>query len=269
MSIKDQKIQIPTGYEGLYQGASRKRKIADALMEQGLQGSPNPVSYLQVLADMAKVWAGKRLGKKADNLETDANMKVSEDWNAKNVEFNNDAAMYTPEMMVAKWSKDPMMGDRVKPYQDTMTAGMKQDQEYTDRGGQWLRKGDVGIGTYDPGKPTDKVLRMPNGRIEINPVAVAAERSSGGFDTTGLPQSMSWPGASQAAPQQAMPQQQQPTVVTFEQAQAAIQALGPERAASWATGKGIAIQIQSEAQALQLPSGTKIILPDGSPGVIP
>lgn len=66
--------------------------------------------------------------------------------------------------------------------------------------------------------------------------------------------------APQAAPQQAF---------TFEQYQGAVNGLGAQGAAEWAQRNGIAVQVQSPEQARMLPSGTPIILPDGSPGRVP
>lgn len=56
---------------------------------------------------------------------------------------------------------------------------------------------------------------------------------------------------------------------TFEQYQGAVNGLGPQGAAQWLQRNGIAIQVQTPDQARQLPSGTPIILPDGSQGRVP
>lgn len=56
---------------------------------------------------------------------------------------------------------------------------------------------------------------------------------------------------------------------TFEQYSGAVNSLGPQGAAQWLQRNGIAVQVQTPDQARQLPSGTPIILPDGSPGRVP
>jgi hypothetical protein len=78
------------------------------------------------------------------------------------------------------------------------------------------------------------------------------------------------------------PQQQQqqaassPTpggeVMNFEAFQASAQQLGPDRARAFVqrlVQGGVRFAVQTPEQARQLPSGTPIILPDGTPGVVP
>jgi hypothetical protein len=74
---KGQTPYIPTGYEGLQQGVARKRKIADALMQQGLEGPGSGArSWAQLLGSMAQAWAGKSIQKDADKAEAEVNQKI-------------------------------------------------------------------------------------------------------------------------------------------------------------------------------------------------
>lgn len=73
--------------------------------------------------------------------------------------------------------------------------------------------------------------------------------------------------ASAAAPPQAVSDAPS-NVMTADQFKAGAQALGAG-AADWAKRNGIAVRVRSPQEARSLPSGTPIILPDGSPGVVP
>lgn len=57
--------------------------------------------------------------------------------------------------------------------------------------------------------------------------------------------------------------------MTVDQFLAAADALGIGKAVGMVTRNGIPIRVSSPAEARKLPSGTKIILPDNSPGVVP
>jgi hypothetical protein len=70
------------------------------------------------------------------------------------------------------------------------------------------------------------------------------------------------PGAA-ATPQQ--PQQ----AITFEMYRGATNGLGSQGAAAWLQRNGLPVKVATPQEAHQLPRGTKIILPDGSEGVVP
>lgn len=57
--------------------------------------------------------------------------------------------------------------------------------------------------------------------------------------------------------------------VDFEAYRGRVATLGAQEAAGWLQRSGFAIRVQSPDQARQLPSGTPIILPDGSEGRVP
>lgn len=67
---------------------------------------------------------------------------------------------------------------------------------------------------------------------------------------------------------QASPQQAQ-EALTFGQFKAYADVQGLPKAAQWARQNGLTIRVTTPQEAEQLPSGTRIILPDGSEGVVP
>ena len=72
--------------------------------------------------------------------------------------------------------------------------------------------------------------------------------------------------APQASPQAAS---QGGPELTFEQVQGAVNGLGPEGAAGFLQRNGYRVRVSTPQQARSLPSGTRIVLPDGSEGVVP
>lgn len=68
--------------------------------------------------------------------------------------------------------------------------------------------------------------------------------------------------------QPAQPQTNAP-VLTFDQAIGAVNGLGSSGASAFFNRNGYRIRVQTPTQARKLPSGTKIILPDGSEGTVP
>lgn len=74
------------------------------------------------------------------------------------------------------------------------------------------------------------------------------------------------PGQAQQAAPQAVAQPRKP--VTVQAAMQVVQQAGP-RAAEFIRNNGFAVQVTTPDEARQLPSGTPIILPDGSEGVVP
>lgn len=75
-------------------------------------------------------------------------------------------------------------------------------------------------------------------------------------------------GAGGQPAQTAQPQTNAP-VLTFDQAIGAVNGLGSSGASAFFNRNGYRIRVQTPTQARKLPSGTKIILPDGSEGTVP
>lgn len=75
------------------------------------------------------------------------------------------------------------------------------------------------------------------------------------------------PGAPMAPQPQQSAAAQEP--ITFDMYMSARQGLGPQGSLEWITGSNIPVRVATPQQARQLPRGTRIILPDGSEGVVP
>jgi hypothetical protein len=174
--IKFPNLQIPTGYEGDLAKVESRRKLADLLMQKGLTDNPNMQSWLQVLAQMGNAYAGRRLERKADNMEGEVRDRISSDYQGKVSAFNADAQTLTPKELVAKYRGDPLLADMVKPYEGIMEAGMKDEQGITTFNGVAMRKGDT-LGKREF-NPNDMVIRDEQGNITINPVRLAASMYS-------------------------------------------------------------------------------------------
>ncbi len=274
--VKTGQIYLPTGYEGLQKQAESKRRVADALWQSGMQGTANPVSIVQVLGDLAQVWSGNRKHKQADQLEVEAANKMGQDFNGRFAEFTNDAKMLSPQALVAKWGNDPFMQEHLKPYMGVMEAGLKDDQSYTDFGGQWRRKGEIPVGSFKPNDPNSNVIRGQDGGWMLNPLAITGKIASQGIPVEQGTYRMQDPAMGGQMPaQQPVPMAPKSVAETgqnvfrVDQYQAAVQQLGPVAAVDFAKRNGFKIQVTTPQEAEGLPSGTPILLPDGTEGEVP
>jgi len=134
MANRGQTPYIPTGYEGLEQSVQRKRKIADALMAQGLQGpGAGARSWAQLLGSLAQTWAGKSIQKDADKEQSEIDAKRQAAVQEANAAFEADlAAGAQPSQIVQKYGSNPWLKERMKPFEDAMAQGLKNQQEYGD-----------------------------------------------------------------------------------------------------------------------------------------
>lgn len=180
------KVSVPTGFESQVRSLAQRRKLADALMEQGLAGGQNYGSWAQVLGQLAQAWAGKSIGKEVDRGQTALDGQILSKYTTDLGNLNADAKTMNPGDLVAKYGSNPYLADALKPYQSAMTSRMEGDQRIVNNGGHWDRAGSV-VGTYEHSKPTDHVIRLPNGQLAVNPVAIAAANASQGLGYGGFP----------------------------------------------------------------------------------
>ncbi len=122
MSLKP--IVMPTGYEEATRKAATKRRLAQMMMERGL-GSQGPMqSWTQVLGQLGSAWAGKRLEKKADKLESGAADQMRSDYATKLAEFHKvtggGASPDAPDVH----AEDSKVGERPIPMSAT-DSGMR------------------------------------------------------------------------------------------------------------------------------------------------
>lgn len=267
MSTTMPKFQIPTGYEAEQRDIERRRKIAEALMSQGLQARNDMTSPWQALAQVGQAISGALINRKADRMQGDYDTKVRQAWDEKTTEFNNDSAGgLDPQAMINKWGNDPMMVDRVAPYADAIKKRLAEKENLiTHNGMVGTRLGDV-AGQYEQGKPTDYVLRnTQTGAFEQNPTAIdaaarVAAAQQGYEPMTALP--------GQAAPAQASAPGQKPEALTMDMVTGLRNSLGPQGAIQFLTRNKIPVRVNTPEEAKTLPPGTPVILPDGREGTV-
>lgn len=280
--VKTPQIFLPTGYESLQLQAEQKHRLAQRLLDSSYGQQAPMSSYTQLLGQLAEAFVGRRAEKKADALDLDIKTRMGEDYRNKSKTFYTDAQVMRPDELIAKWSTDPMMADLLDPYKDAYAQGLKEKEGHTTFGGQWMRKGDIKEGAFD-NKPTDRVIGVngPNGPTwQINPTAITANIASLGTEVKDPVMSMPAPGVSttpgltsmpQGAPP-AQPQEDSGALLTPEAWTGAVNALGSTAAADWIRrNPSIKIKVNSPAdvQRLGLPSGTRIITPNGDELEVP
>lgn len=296
MALVKPQITIPTGYEQLQRAAASKRKLAETMLSQGLAPDNNMQSWAQVLGHWAQTWAGKSMQKDADKMDTDVASKVLQDYQTKRQALQAAVAGgATPQQITEQFGNEPLLAEDLKPYSEAFASGLKQNGELTNFGGRMVRKGDV-VGQY-ANDPNKMVFVNPDGSTQLNPVAVTAAGISsgnltptGGYQTTGQMPGMGrlvgamggQPPAQQPGPQQGPLTAEQGGSLLQEAARASgisgadalrvRQSMGPGGQAAfgkWLQDNRIKIHVSSPQEASQFPSGTPLILPDGTEGRVP
>lgn len=272
--VKPQLV-IPTQYAPQQQSIAQKRKLAEAMLSQGLANDPNMNNWTQVLGKLAQAWAGKSMDKEATKMEGTLNQTIYDDYNKRRGDFNTQTSGMSPQQVVQTFGADPMLADDVKPYRDAMARALTEREDLRDFGGRvGVRTGDVmGQVNNDPNKD---VLIGPDGQMMINPVkATSNALSSGSLVLEGPPAtSAPMPGAERLTTAMAGQQPtQQPSAMTepltFQAVEGALKTLGPQGAVGLLQRNGNTVRVNSPEEAMQLPKGTKLILPDGTEGVVP
>lgn len=169
---------IPTGYETQSAEVQRRRALAQALMQAGLQSGPKR-SYAEVFGQIAQAWAGKRLQKKADASEVEINASRQKDYQAANSDFEADAREMTPEQLVMKYGSNPLLKDRLKPYEGAFEKRLVPD--IANVNGVWVDRNKQTPGSYAPADPSASVLRDGQGNFIPNAAAIASALRRQGF----------------------------------------------------------------------------------------
>jgi len=278
------KITIPTGYEQQQRAAATKRRLAEAMLTQGLSPSANMTSWAQPLGHLAQTLAGKLMQRRADKMDSEVSRQILEDYNNRRGSFLTDAGAMTPEQLVQKYGNDPLLQNDLKPYADAFGSGLKDRGELTNFGGRMVRKGDV-EGQYE-NKPSSLIFANPDGSTELNPVAVTAAGIAngslvpeGGYQTTGklpgvdrLVGAMARPGLTEPDATRVIANTAQSGAISGQDALRVQQSLGPNGQAAfqkWLQDNRVQIRVSTPQEASALPSGTPIILPDGTEGRVP
>jgi hypothetical protein len=266
------KIAIPTGYEEMQRQAATKRKLADAMLSQGLGPRQNQTSWAQLFGQLGSVYAGKSLNKEATGLEKDMQTQLRQDYsNARGGLLADVEAGMNPGDLVAKHGGNPLLQEDIKPYQDAMATALREKEKLQNFGGRaGVRVGDV-MGQYE--NDPNKMVHVVNGQMGLNPVAVTAQGISsgnlvpdGGYQTTAPfpgPQPMGQP---QQPPMAALAPAPafQGDIINFSDVFRFKQSLTPEDFQK-VLGRS-AIKINSPEEGSMLPPGTRLILPDGTEG---
>lgn len=225
---------LPTGYEDAQRKAERKRKIAQMMLQQGIGDDPNMRSWTQVLAHLGQDFAGKRLDKKADDLDADTNKRMLNDYGTRVAAFRT-ATAGSPDArsIVNNFGSDPFLTEQVKPYAEAMAARLKEDNTHRMFGDQNRLGSSIGEGEFAPNKPTDTVLRGPDNTFIENPVATVGALHRQAYDLGGPVASMTDPMANGAPTVPPMPPMQPPPMgalpaVTSGESMPGLELLSPE-----------------------------------------
>lgn len=186
------KLVIPTGYESQERDIENRRKLAQLMLEKGLS-QQNMTSWAQPLAEMAQIYAGKRMDSKASKAQDALDTKIKGDYTAQLGALNADVNSGMPvKDLVQKYAGSSLVSDALKPYTDAYGESLKEGEGHTTFGSQWRRKGAIPEGSVDP---NSMVIPGPNNTIAVNPVRATAalaaqyppENSSPGNMTYSMP----------------------------------------------------------------------------------
>jgi hypothetical protein len=251
------KLTIPTGYESEQRAIERRRKIAEALLQQGLQQNPNMTSPWQAIAQVANAFIGRRMEKKADQRSDELSTRIKGDFDTATTEFNNDAATLQPSQLVAKYRNNPMMAENLKPYEAALQRALTEREALTTFNGKMQRQGDV-VGQYDQGKPTDLVLRDGQGNFQPNAVAIDAASRVASANQGYTPGEQGLSPATQATPQASAGKE-----LTAEQFRAAKQVMGG-KVSDWVRHNGFIVQLKDASDYADIPAGATYRDPQGT-----
>ena len=192
MANKGQTPYIPTGYESLQGSVARKRRIGEALMQQGMAGPQGDVrSWAQLLGSLAQTWAGKSIQKDADKEEASIQEQIKQEVARANQGFEADlAAGLEPAQLVQKWGSNQWLRSRLDPYEKALGEGLKNKQEYNapvEMLGPDNKPVTVQMNKAGEARPIAGGFSLPPVITNVNDVAVALQRQTPG---TVLPQNL-------------------------------------------------------------------------------
>lgn len=269
-------LNIPLGYESQQREIARRNELAQAMLSQGLRQDDNMVSPVQVLGHLAQAWAGRSMQKDADKQQSGLDDQIKADYTsrlqalAQAMQNPGQAGGTDPGITAAV---DPMLAETpLGKLAITLLGDRKQqDQKYTTFGGQHVRQGDIPLGAYD-NKPDSQVWVGQGGKAQLNPLIQTMTAIRSGQQVPGAyPVETTMPGAAPgqaaAAPGQAVATP--PKAATAQAALQQLQSVGPQNFVAILKNNNFSVQVQTPQEALQFPSGTPIVLPDGTPGEVP
>ena len=183
---------LPTGYESQLSQIERRRKLADAMMANGLQGSgPNAQSIFQGLAPVLQAFLAAKMNRGADRQQAEINSGMRGDYaRASSAMSEGLKALHPGDRaglidLIAKSAGNPWTQDRAGSLEDVLQAKLTDDQKLVERGGMNVLQGNIHPGSLVPGKPTDSEIAVPDGhggvRWTINPVAMQRAQEAQGI----------------------------------------------------------------------------------------
>lgn len=184
---------VPTGYEGLQSQAASKRKIAEALLAQGLAGPGNSArSWAEVLGSMADAWAGKSLQKDADKLDEQVRQRQMQAAVVANQAYEADKANgMTWSELSLKYGGVPLLQERLK----------QDDHPLENINGVATDMRGTRPGTVLPQNRSADVLIDPQGNSVVNAAKVASVRAATGLPTDPGNPTGTFPDITKYAPQ--------------------------------------------------------------------
>ncbi len=158
---------LPTGYESRIAQIERRRKLAETLMAQGLQGSgPNTMNIFQALAPVLGAFMSTRMDKQADRAQGEVATGMRTDYSnatgamgelLKNLK-PGDRQGLVDAISAARGS--PWTTGTADTLEKTLTAQMGADSRMVQNGSRWQRQGNIAEGSPVEGKPTDAVIAV-------------------------------------------------------------------------------------------------------------
>lgn len=180
------RIQIPTGYETQELSLERKRKIAQALMEQGM-GQTKYNNWGEVVGALAQAWAGKSMLKDNDKAQAGLNTQIATDYRAKSDEAMHlmqevDSGRLPIGEAVAKVQGDPILMEIAKPLIEAWASKIGMQGKLLKSGDSFITEARGLQEGHERASPKDSVIRNPDNpdQIQINPVAATANMASSG-----------------------------------------------------------------------------------------
>lgn len=189
-NVTKPQLVIPTQYAQQQQSIAQKRKLAEAMLSQGLSNDPNMNNWAQVLGKLAQAWAGKSMDNEATKSEGLLNEQIRGDYDKSVGDFFAGAKSAPLAETVQAIARNPLLEGVGKPFQDAYATQLRERENLIKFGGRsGIRQGDV-MGMAD-NDPNSMVHQGPNGETFLNePRVAAAGIASGAYAPKEIPQTV-------------------------------------------------------------------------------
>ena len=186
-TLSSVKLVVPTGFEQQQAAAQSKQRLADALMQQGLDNQTPMISPFQALGHWADVLAAKKLGKQATQMQVNVGNQLRQAKQAAGEQFYADLHSGAPLAdMMKKYGNNPLVSDDLGPLKAAYQKQLEEDQKITvDPTGYNVRAGQT-VGhpaAIDPNKTV--YLNPITQQMEINWPKITADNAAQGLPISG------------------------------------------------------------------------------------